>query len=252
MTNDEFLECWQDVWYVFRTQTNPEVGGLGRATAQPDDDGRVALNWRLDIAQGDGVRDGLPDQAPARIWIESQLVLRDVETFSWQSYRALEGATPAAAETLGTPTQRSASDVSFEPRQDAAKLGVRPAGAAAAELDAAGDGPIVPDMLIGVYASTQPREKAEPRPVRFLAFERDQEGDKRFFTWQSRVRYAGRKGPQTGLSHTFESDPLGDGRVFSAWVGERGQFVGIGDEREVLLAAPDEEAARAFLRAGGG
>ena len=126
-------------------------------------------------------------------------------------------------------------------------------GAGPTELQAPGEGPIIPDLLIGVYATTQPRQRAEPLPVRFLSFERDQEGsgDKRFLTWRSRVRYAGRKGPQTGLSHTFESDPLPDGRVFSAWVDDCGRFIGIGDEREVLLAAPDEEAARAFLRAGG-
>ena len=251
MTNDEFLECWREVWTVFRTQAEPAVGGLGRATAKADGQDRVVLNWRLDIAQDDSVRDGCPDQSDARAWFENRLVLEDVDTFAWQSYRALEGATPAGTEALA---RNYASDVRFEPLPSSAaatRLGVFPAGAAPTELHATGDGPIIPDVLIGVYATTQPRTKAEPRPVRFLSFERDQEGPgRRFSTWRSQVRYAGRKGPQTGLSHTFESDPLPGGRVFSAWVDDHGRFIGTGDEREVFLAAPDEEAARAFLRAG--
>lgn len=252
MTKDEFLECWRDVWIVFRTQAEPDVGGLGRVTAKADDQGSIVVNWRLDIAQGDSVRDGCPDEAQARAWFENRLVLDDVATFSWLSYRSLEASTPGAAATLA---RNYASDVRLEPvptAATAAKLRVFPVGAAATELDAAGDGPIVPDVLIGVYATTQPRERGDPLPVRFLGFERDPEGGgRRFATWHGRVCYAGRKGPQTGLSHTFESNPLPDGRAFSAWVDDRGRFIGTGDEREVFLAAPDEEAARAFLRAGG-
>lgn len=260
MSNDEFLERWRDVWTVFRVQAVAALAGLEHVTANIDEQGRVVLNSRLDISQGDGVRDGAPDKAEARVWMESSIVLRDAGAFAWDSYRTQEGATPAAAETLGAWAQNRASDVRFEAagagagsagENSPAKLRVFAAGAAAMEIDAAGTGPIIPDVLIGAYATTRPAAKPGRWPVRLLGFERDRNGGgRRFATWRTHIRYAGRKGPQTGLSHTFETEPMGDGRVLSAWVGDGGRFVGIGDEREVFLAAPDEEAARAFLAAG--
>ena len=260
MTNEEFLEGWRDVWTAFRVQTNPDVGGLGHATAAMDDQGRVVLDWRLDIAASSN---GRPQEANAGIWLANQIVLRDVATFAWTSYRSTEGATPEAAETLGAMARNYASDVRFEPlnagetppaEQDApAKLRIFDGRSASTELDVPGPGPIIPDVLIGPYATTRLRVKSGRWPVRFLSFERDQHGGgRRFYAWRSHVRYAGRKGPQTGLSHTFESDPTPDGRVFSAWVDDSGRFIGIGDEREVHLAAPDEGAARAFLQTAGG
>ena len=257
MTNEEFLACWRDVWTAFRVQTNADIGGLGHATAAIDDQGRVVLDWRLDIAPSGN---GRPQEAEARIWSATRIVLRDVATFAWTSYRSAEGATPAAAETLGALARNYASDVRFEPvyagetppaEQDApATLRVFDGRNAPIELDAPGPGPIVPDVLIGAYATTRLRTKPSRRPVRFLSFERDRHGSgRRFYAWRSHVRYAGRKGPQTGLSHAFESDPTPDDRVFSAWVDDSGRFIGIGDEREVHLAAPDEDAARAFLLA---
>lgn len=260
MTNDQFLERWRDVWTVFRVQAVADLAGLEHVTANIDEQGRVVLNSRLDISQGDGVREGQPDKAAARVWMESSIVLRDAGAFAWDSYRTQEGATPAAAETLGAWAQNRASDVRFEPvgagadssgENAPAKLRLVVADAAAQEIEAAGAGPIIPDVLIGAYATTRPAAKPGRWPVRLLGFERDQDGvGRRFATWRTHIRYAGRKGPQTGLSHTFETEPMGDGRVLSAWVGDGGRLVGIGDEREVFLAAPDEEAARAFLRAG--
>ena len=260
MSNDEFLERWRDVWTVFRVQAVADLAGVEHVTANIDEQGRVVLNSRLDISEGDSVQDGQPDKAEARVWMESSIVLRDAGAFAWDSYRTQEGATRAAAETLGAWAQNRASDVRFEPvgagedssgENSPARLRVFAASAAAMEIDAAGAGPIIPDVLIGAYATTRPAAKPGRWPVRLLGFERDQNGGgRRFATWRTHIRYAGRKGPQTGLSHTFETEPMGDGRVLSAWVGDGGRFVGIGDEREVFLAAPDEEAARAFLRAG--
>ena len=260
MTNEEFAARWRDVWTVFRVQAVADLGGLEHMTAKMDDQGRVVLNSRLDIAQGDSVREGRPDAAEARVWGENRIVLRDAGAFAWSSYWSREGATPTAVETLGDWARNYASDVRFEPlgagegspgSESPARLRVFAADAAPMEIEAKGGGPIVPEVLIGAYATTRPLAKPGRWPVRFLSFERDrQSGGRRFFTWRSHVRYAGRKGPQTGLSHTFESEPMEDGRVFSAWVGDSGRLIGIGDEREVFLAAPDEEAARAFLRAG--
>lgn len=260
MTNEEFAARWRDVWTVFRAQAVADLGGLEHVTAKMDDQGGVVLNSRLDIAQGDSVREGRPDVAEARVWLENRIVLRDAGAFVWSSYRSREGATPTAVETLGDWARNYASDVRFEPlgagegspeSESPAKLRVFAADAEPMEIEAAGGGPIVPEVLIGAYATTRPLAKPGRWPVRFLSFERDrQSSGRRFFTWRSHVRYAGRKGPQTGLSHTFESEPMEDGRVFSTWVGDSGRLIGIGDEREVFLAAPDEEAARAFLRAG--
>ena len=259
MTNEEFAARWRDVWTVFRAQAVADLGGLEHMTAKMDDQGSVVLNSRLDIAQGDSVREGRPDAAEARAWGESRIVLRDAGAFAWSSYWSCEGATPMAVETLGDWARNYASDVRFEPlgagedspgSESPARLRVFVADAAPMEIEAKGGGPIVPEVLIGAYATTRPLAKPGRWPVRFLSFGRDRQSGRRFFTWCSHIRYAGRKGPQTGLSHTFESEPMGDGRVFSAWVSDSGRPIGIGDEREVFLAAPDEEAARAFLRAG--
>lgn len=118
-------------------------------------------------------------------------------------------------------------------------------------IEAKGAGPIVPDFLFGLYASTRSFDKSKSWPVRFLSFNRGKKG-RDYKVWISTVWYAGRKGPLTGLSHTFESAELRDGRVFSVWIDNDGRYIGGGDEREVELAAPDEETARAFLIAGDG
>ena len=63
-------------------------------------------------------------------------------------------------------------------------------------------------------------------------------------------RYAGRKGPPTGLSHAYEVKlPEITGRSFWIWTEDNGRFVGFGDERESMVAAEDEATARAFIAA---
>ncbi len=116
-------------------------------------------------------------------------------------------------------------------------------------FDEEGDGPIVPDALMELYACTRPRDRESNWPVRMLGFGRDLAG--RHWGVMSLVgRYAGRKGPPTGLSHAFEirlPDPTG--RSFSIWTEDDGCFVGFGDERESFVAAEDEATARAFIAA---
>ena len=123
-----------------------------------------------------------------------------------------------------------------------------------------GDGPIVPDALMELYICARPREREVDWPIRILGFGRDLAG-RHWGVMPLVGRYAGRKGPPTGLSHAYEvSLPDSVGRSFSIWAGDDGRFVGMGvsrrnarvgmgDERESILAAEDEAAARSFIRA---
>ncbi len=111
------------------------------------------------------------------------------------------------------------------------------------------DGPIVPDALMELYICERPREREVNWPIRILGFERDLAG-RHWGVMSLLGRYAGRKGPPTGLSHVCEvrlPDPIG--RSFSIWAADDGRFVGLGDERESIVAAEDEATARAFIAA---
>ncbi len=112
-----------------------------------------------------------------------------------------------------------------------------------------GDGPIVPDALMALYICARPREREVDWPIRILGFGRDLAG-RHWGVMPLVGRYAGRKGPPTGLSHAYEvSLPDSVGRSFSIRAGDDGRFVGMGDERESILAAEDEAAARSFIAA---
>ena len=61
----------------------------------------------------------------------------------------------------------------------------------------------------------------------------------------------GRKGLPRGLSHTYEIDVTAHvGRIFSIWVDDAGGLLGLGDEQESFLVAPDEASARELLASG--
>ena len=59
------------------------------------------------------------------------------------------------------------------------------------------------------------------------------------------------KGLPTGLSHTYENRRQ---RLrwadFSIWVDDAGGLLGLGDEQESFLVAPDEASARELLASG--
>lgn len=64
------------------------------------------------------------------------------------------------------------------------------------------------------------------------------------------ARYAGRKGPQTGLNHAYElRGPNSTGEPYTIWAADDGAFVSMGDQQETFVAAEDEEKARAFIAA---
>lgn len=245
MTKDEFVDRWKDVWFVHRTVMSNRAG-LGHYEATLDDKRLIRVKCRMDVA---GLS-AYPEKSEERIWFRSELVINDVMDFSWSSYHAEEGANPKIQYASNGVEMSYDGDALFVPNGDQA-LTWREKGKPPVTIEARGEGPIVPDFLFALYASTRSFDKAKLWPVQFLGFNRDRNG-RDYKIYPSSVRYAGRKGPQTGLSHTFESAPLGDGRVFSVWIDNDSRYIGGGDEREVGLAAPDEETARAFLVAGDG
>ena len=243
MTNQEFAARWRDVWFVF---SSGGAGGVGHYSTQLDNNSEVWVKCHVDIAEIKSIIDGHPEKADRRVHFEWELALADVNPFHWTRYHATEHSTPAGrVEGMGvryqdsyviTPKGREA--LSIVDDQDHEE-----------EIDAVGKGPIVPDLHLALYAATRPYDKSVSWPIRFLSFDRSGE-KRRWKIWSSHIRYAGKKGPTTGLSHAFESGDVGDGRIFSVWVDDDGSFVGGGDEREVILVAENEEVARAFLMAG--
>jgi hypothetical protein len=183
------------------------------------------------------------------MWFRWELVIEDVDTFSWVSYHAEEGANPRIQYASDGWEMNYDGNALFS--ADAQGLIWKEKEGPPVTLKARGEGPIVPDCFLGLHTSTRPFDKTKSWPVQFLGFDRGKSG-RDYAVWSSEIRYAGRKGPQTGLSHAFESAQLEDGRVFSVWIDDDGRYIGSGDEREVTLVAPDEETARAFLTAGVG
>ena len=189
-----------------------------------------------------------PESAEARLWFETDLVLTNAEDFSWRTFRSAEGATPKAAATMAKEEMTYDEDVVFMPTKTGG-LSTRAKRGEPTLVVKGGDGPIVPDALMELYICARPREHEVDWPIRILGFGRDLAG-RHWGVMPLVGRYAGRKGPPTGLSHAYEvSLPDSVGRSFSIWAGDDGRFVGMGDERESILVAEEEATARAFIAA---
>ena len=243
--NRAFVERWREVWIVHHSKG---ACGLGHISARLESDGTVNVHQRMDIPLESSNGDR-PESANVRLWFETDLVLTDAEEFSWRTFRSAEGATPKASAIMANKgmaydeevvfTSIKTGNVSIEARRGEPTLA----------FDKEGDGPIVPDAMMPLYACARPRDRESNWPVRILAFERDLSG--RHWAVVPLVgRYAGRKGPPTGLSHAYEVKlPEITGRSFWIWTEDDGRFVGFGDERESMVAAEDEATARAFIAA---
>ena len=241
--NRAFAARWRDVWFVHHSEG---ACGLGHVSAKLEPDGTVNVHKRMDIplepVDGDG-----PESAQARLWFETNLALTDAESFSWRSFRSAEGATPRAAAMMAKRGMNYDEDVVFTSTKTGGLSTRAKRGKPTLVVKEKGDGPIVPDTLMGLYACARPRDREAEWPVRTLCFHRDLAG-RHWGVMPLAGRYAGRKGPPTGLSHAYEVRlPEVTGRSFWIWTDDDGRFVGMGDERESIIAAEDETTARAIV-----
>ena len=244
--NREFAARWRDVWFVHHSEG---ACGLGHISARLGSDGTVNVRKRLDIPL-ESTFTGPPESAETRLWFEIDLVLTDAENFHWRTFRSAEGATPKAAAMAAKRDMMYDEDVVFS----LAKAGVlsieAKRGKPTLAVKGKGDGPIVPDAFMELYACSRPRDRETDWPVRILGFHRDLAG-RHWRVMPLSGRYVGRKGPPTGLSHAYEVRlPDSIGRSFSIWASDDGSFIGFGDEQESYVAAEDEATARAFIEAG--
>ena len=246
--NKAFAARWRDVWIVLHS--NGEGGcGLGHISARLEPDGTVKVHKRMDFPLGSSPKGG-PESAEARLWFETDLVLTDAEDFTWRTFRSAEGATPKASEIMAKKGMAYDGDVLFTSmKAGGLSIEAKRGEPALADVEQ-GDGPIVPDAMMELYACARPRDRESNWPVRILCFDRNLSG-RRWAVVPLVGRYAGRKGPPTGLSHAYEIKlPENYGRSFWIWTEDDGRFVGFGDEQESYVAAEDEATARAFIEAG--
>lgn len=241
--NREFAARWRDVWLVLHSE---DVCGLGHITSRLMGDGTVNVHSRLDIPLESTFRNA-PESAEIRLWFENDLILNDAGSFSWCTFRSTEGATPKAATMAAKRGMMYDEDVVFTSTGTGELSIEAERGDPTLAANGKGDGPIVPDALLGLYACTRPRDRENEWPVRILGFHRDLVG-RHWGLIPLSGRYVGRKGPPTGLNHAYEVR-LPDSRSFSIWASDDGGFVGFGDERESIVAAEDEATARAFIAA---
>ena len=243
--NREFAARWRDVWIVHHSEG---ACGLGHISARLESDGTVSVHKRLDIPL-DSAFAGAPESAETRLWFETDLVLTDAENFLWRTFRSAEGATPRAAAMMAERDMTYDEEVVFRPTK-AGELSIKAKrGEPTLAEKGKGDGPIVPDAFVELYACARPRDRETDWPVRVLAFHRDLEG-RHWGMLPLSGRYVGRKGPPTGLNHAYEVRlPDYIGRSFSIWASDDGSFIGFGDEQESYVAAEDEATARAFIAA---
>ena len=243
--NRAFAARWRDVWIVHHSEG---ARGLGHIAAKLESDGTVSVHARLDIPL-ESPLDDRPESAEARLWFERDLVLTNAEHFSWGTFRSAEGATPKAAAMMAKRGMTYDEDVVFAPTKTGGLSTSARRGEPTLVVNEERDGPIVPDSLMSFAFCARPRDRGANWPIRILGFHRDLTG--RHWRVMSLVgRYAGRKGPPTGLSHAHEMTlPDFIGRSFSIWTADDGRFVGLGDELETLIAAEDEATARAFIAA---
>ena len=243
--NRAFAARWRDVWIVLHSKGGC---GLGHISARLESDGTVNDHKRMDFPLESSLGDR-PESADARLWFETDLVLTNAEDFSWRTFRSAEGATPKAAAIMAKEGMAYDEDVVFMSMKTGGLSIEARRGEPTLAFNEDGDGPIVPDAMMALYACARPRDRESNWPVRILAFDRNLSG--RHWAVVLLVgRYAGRKGPPTGLSHAYEVKlPEIVGRSFWIWTEDDGRFVGFGDERESIVAAEDEATARAFIAA---
>ena len=187
----------------------------------------MSVHARLDIPL-ESPLDDRPESAEARLWFERDLVLTNAEHFSWGTFRSAEGATPKAAAMMAKRGMTYDEDVVFAPTKTGGLSTSARRGEPTLVVNEERDGPIVPDSLMSFAFCARPRDRGANWPIRILGFHRDLTG--RHWRVMSLVgRYAGRKGPPTGLSHAHEMTlPDFIGRSFSIWTADDGRFVGLG------------------------
>ena len=243
--NRAFAARWRDVWIVHHSEG---ACGLGHIAAELESDGTVNVHKRVDIPLESPLGDR-PESAESRLRFETDLILTNAEDVSWRTFRSAEGATPKAAAMMAKRGMTYDEDVVFELTKTGGLCTAATRGKPTLAVNEEADGPIVPDALMELYICERPREREVDWPIRILGFERDLAG-RHWGVMSLLGRYAGRKAPPTGLSHVREvrlPDPIG--RSFSIWAADDGRFVGLGDERESIVAAEDEATARAFIAA---
>ncbi len=240
--NQAFAEKWNDIWFV----TLPKGGrGIGHITTAVAADGSVTVKCRGDMApdQNNGRKDR-PEEADPRMWMSYELSLQDVERFTWSRYHNEEGA----INFLPDKAYHSSSEV-IEPDGDGGFVVISD-GKKRTPLRGRAPAPIAPDFLCFLVACEQERDRANTWNMGIIGFDRSPTGRK----WELievQGRYAGRKGLPTGLSHTYEIDVTPyNGRIFSIWMDDAGRLLGLGDEQESFIVAPDEASARALLASG--
>ena len=240
--NRAFAEKWNDIWLVTLPK---DARGIGRITTTTEPDGSVALKCRLDLAEDkDNPKRDRPDEADVRMWMSYELSLQDVERFAWSRYHNEEGRINGWQDKASEVW----SDV-IEPDGNGGFVVTHDGGKRVA-LTGESPTPIVPDFLSFLVACEQERDRAHSWTMGMIVFDRTPTG-RRWGVLETPGRYAGRNGPPTGLSHTYEIDvtPYA-GRMFSIWVDATGGLLGLGDEQESFLVAPDEKSARALLASG--
>ena len=241
--NRAFAQKWNDLWLV----TLPKgARGIGRITTTSESDGAVTLKCRYDIAPDkDNPRKDRPEAADARSWMSSELTLQDVERFAWRRYRNEEAWINCWHEG---DAHIGWSDV-IEPDGNGGFVVTRD-GAEQTALPREARSPIVPDFLCFLVACEQARDRSSTWDMGIIGYDRSRTGRK-WGVLEVPGRYAGRKGLPTGLSHTYEIDVTAHvGRIFSIWVDDAGGLLGLGDEKESFLVAPDEASARQMLASG--
>lgn len=236
------VERWHDIWFV--TMHN-KARGIGHISVSEETNGNITLSYRLDMAIDNAPKDD-PRSSPNRLWFEYELLIEDVQSLRWSSFRTKEGATDSANALMADRGMHYGSDELIACVEDGSKLVIQ-SGSDTMTMDVSGNGPLVPDVIAAFYICQLPRDAATVKPIRIIGFERSLEG-RRWAVAPAEVRYAGCSGPPVGLSHTFEIDLKAViGRNHYVWVDDDGKFIGMGDERESFITVENEDAALAMF-----
>lgn len=238
-----FVERWKDVWIV---TMHDKARGIGHLSTSVEANGNVTLRHRFDIALDDAPT-GNPRESSNRLWFENEFSIEDLRAFTWSSFRSREGATDAANALMEKRGMHYDQDQLIECVPNGESL-LFHSNADITTMDVAGEGPLVPDILAAFYVCQLPRDSKTISPIRLIGFERSLTG-RQWAVLPSEVRYAGRSGPPVGLSHTFEIGMKAEmGRNGYVWTDDKGEFVGMGDERESFIAVEDEDSALAMFK----
>lgn len=237
--NQLFAKKWDSLWFAAGRS-------LGRVTSTIDTNGHVTVHWREDDPDTVPVHDKeFPAKAPQRSWSETEILLTDVQSFSWTRL------TTRFCSTEKSPQGRRENECEFTRTSDS-EVNVISSRRGEYALNTPGDGPLIMNPQLPLVLLDANRSVDKPSSLRLLGCYMEDQGSPESLTWLTlpvNVTYRGKRGEPMKKGHIFEFANLqGEvGQEVSIWENADKEIAGAFWPEEGMLFTKSEAMARAMV-----